>query len=65
VGGVTTPTLIVVGKEDQATPPQMARELNDLLPNSELVILPGVAHAPQIQEPTTFVETIGHFLEGE
>lgn len=65
VGRVRTPTLIVVGEDDRATPPQMAQELNDLMPDSKLVILPGVAHAPQIQEPATFVETIGHFLEGE
>lgn len=63
VGGVTIPTLIVVGEKDQATPPEMAIELNDLLPDSSLVTLPGVAHAPHIQEPAALIETIKHYLE--
>ena len=64
-GDVRTPTLIVVGEDDQATPPDMARALHDSLPNSALVILPGVAHAPQIQEPEAFVDAIRDGLEHE
>lgn len=63
LGNVKAPTLIIVGEEDQATPPQMATELNDSLPGSTLVILPGMAHAPQIQDPDTFVDSIRHFLD--
>lgn len=62
VSGMSRPTLIVVGEDDQATPPDMARELHDLLPDSRLVTLPGVAHAPQIQEPAGFLNSIEHFL---
>jgi 3-oxoadipate enol-lactonase len=64
VGDVRAPTLIVVGEDDQATPPDMARALHDSLPNSALVILSGVAHAPQIQEPEAFVDAIRDGLEG-
>lgn len=64
LGNVEVPTLIIVGEEDQATPPQMAAELNDSLPASTLVVLPGMAHAPQIQDPAAFVDSIGHFLDG-
>jgi len=56
------PTLIVVGSDDQATPPSMARDLHALLPNSELIELPGVAHGPQIQQPRAFLAAIGEFL---
>lgn len=61
---VTTPTLIVVGEEDQATPPRLAEELHALIPGSTLLRLPGLAHAPQIQDPGGFVDAIGQFLEG-
>lgn len=64
LGDVATPTLIVVGENDEATPPEMARALHDSLPDSKLVILPAVAHAPQIQEPAAFVDSISEFLEG-
>lgn len=59
------PTLIVVGEEDQATPPAMAATLDALLPDSRVVLLPGIAHAPQLQAPDRFIKTIASFLEGE
>ena len=62
---VQAPTLIVVGDQDQATPPEMARSLDALLPNSDIVVLPGVAHAPQLQDPEGFVSAVEKFLEGE
>ncbi len=60
---MTVPTLIVVGEEDQATPPEMASQLDAILPNSRLVTMPGVAHAPQLQDPTGFFEVVEPFLE--
>lgn len=60
---VEVPTLIIVGEEDRATPPPMANELNESLPESTLVILPGVAHAPQLQDPASFVSSTRRFLD--
>jgi 3-oxoadipate enol-lactonase len=59
---VENPTLIVVGTEDQATSPAMARELHTLLPNSELVEMEGIAHAPQLQAPAGFLDVVARFL---
>jgi len=61
---VTNPTLIVVGEDDQATPPHLAEELHRLIQASTLIRLPGVAHAPQIQDPHGFVKATQRFLEG-
>jgi 3-oxoadipate enol-lactonase len=63
VGDVEVPTLIIVGEDDQATPPALARTLHDSLPNSELVTMSGVAHAPQIQDPAGFADVVNNFLE--
>lgn len=60
---VRNPTLIVVGEEDAATPPALAEELHRLIPGSELVLLPGLAHAPQIQDPAAFVGAVQPFVE--
>jgi len=57
-------TLVVVGEDDQATPPALAEELHGLIAGSTMVRLPGLAHAPQIQDPAVFVEVIREFLEG-
>ena len=62
---LAVPTLIVVGEEDQATPPAMAVTLDGLLSDSRVVVLPGIAHAPQLQDPDGFIQTIASFLEGE
>jgi 3-oxoadipate enol-lactonase len=60
---VTNPTLILVGEEDQATPPQLAEELHALIQGSSLTRLEGVAHAPQIQDPAGFISASRQFLE--
>lgn len=62
LAGVRNPTLVVVGDEDRATPPDRARELADGIPGAQLVIMPGCAHAPQLQQPQEFLDAVGPFL---
>ncbi len=59
---IEAPTLIVVGEQDRATPPSMAEELHSLMPVSELTVMPGVAHAPQLQDPQGFLNVVGPYL---
>ncbi len=61
---VGNPTLIVVGDEDQATPPALAEDLHELIPGSSLVRMAGIAHAPHLQSPDGFADVIRPFLEG-
>lgn len=61
---VDMPVLIVVGDSDAATPPAMAAELDLLLPDSRVVVLAGIAHAPQLQDPAGFLAAVNEFLEG-
>lgn len=62
VRGLHVPTLVLVGAEDEATPPAMARELAALLPEAKLVELPGCAHVPQLQDTERFVAAIEGFV---
>jgi 3-oxoadipate enol-lactonase len=59
---VRNPTLIVVGAEDQATPPALGRALAARLANAELTLLPGLGHCPHIQDPDAFVAATAPFL---
>ena len=59
---VDVPVMVMVGEQDEATPPQMSRELADGLPNARFKIIPGCAHVPQLQAPKLFLDTIGDFL---
>lgn len=62
---VALPALVLVGEQDEATPPPMSRELSAGLPQAELVVLAGCAHVPQLQAPGMFMETIRHFIDEE
>jgi 3-oxoadipate enol-lactonase len=59
---VKVPVLVMVGDQDEATPPPMSRELAAGLPDAQLTIIPGCAHVPQLQAPKAFLELIGDFL---
>jgi 3-oxoadipate enol-lactonase len=63
-GGLKLPTLVLVGEQDEATPPEMARELASLLPDARFVLLPGCAHVPQLQAPQQFLAAIADFIGG-
>lgn len=58
---VRTPTLVLVGEEDQATPPSLAEQVHSLIPGSRLETLPGIAHAPHLQDPEGLSAAIERF----
>jgi 3-oxoadipate enol-lactonase len=60
---VEVPVLVLVGEQDEATPPAMSRELADGLPDAALVVLAGCAHVPQLQAPEVFVAAIRDFID--
>jgi 3-oxoadipate enol-lactonase len=59
---VKVPALVLVGEQDEATPPPMSHELAAGLPDARLKIIPGCAHVPQLQAPQVFIEAIADFL---
>jgi 3-oxoadipate enol-lactonase len=59
---IRVPVLVMVGEQDEATPPAMSQELADLLPNARLKVIPGCAHVPQLQSPRMFLDAIRDFL---
>ena len=44
-----TPTLVMVGEHDRLTPPAQAERLVGLLPDAELVVLPGIGHMTPLE----------------
>lgn len=59
---VTVPVLVLVGEQDEATPPVMSRELAAGLPDARLQVLAGCAHVPQLQAPEQFLQAIADFI---
>jgi len=60
---VRIPVLMMVGDQDAATPPAMAIDLADRVPQAELRILAGCAHVPPLQAPDLVIEAITAFLD--
>jgi pimeloyl-ACP methyl ester carboxylesterase len=54
LAGLTIPTLIVVGSDDDYTPVEEARRMHDLLPGSSLVVVEGAGHLPNLECPDEF-----------
>ncbi|TFV41849.1 alpha/beta fold hydrolase [Bradyrhizobium frederickii] len=62
LAGVNVPVLVMVGEQDEATPPLMSHELAAGLPRAELKIIPGCAHVPPLQAPQLFLGALKGFL---
>ncbi|MEU8896990.1 alpha/beta hydrolase [Nocardia sp. NPDC048505] len=56
------PLLILHGAQDRIIPVAAAHALHALLPTSELTILPGVGHCPQLDVPHQIAQLILDFL---
>lgn len=59
---VTCPTTVVVGDQDKRTPPEVARGLAALVPQSRLTVLAGAGHLSVIDQPTAFNRTLEQSL---
>jgi pimeloyl-ACP methyl ester carboxylesterase len=56
------PALVVVGEQDQLTPPAEARELAGLLPAGRLVTIPDAGHLTPLEKPAAVKEELFLFL---
>jgi pimeloyl-ACP methyl ester carboxylesterase len=58
-----TPTCIIWGKNDTVTPPKVAMEFHELLPDSELFWIDECGHAPMMEHPNEFNELLYTWLQ--
>jgi len=59
---ITIPVSLIWGKQDKITPPEVAEEFHELLPNSELNWVDKCGHAPMMERPEVFNEYLEKFL---
>lgn len=59
---VPVPTLIFAGEKDLFTPLHRSRRMAELVPDSELVVLPEGSHAAIVEYPDTINQRIERFL---
>ncbi|MEO3431371.1 3-oxoadipate enol-lactonase [Pelagibius sp. CAU 1746] len=62
---IALPALCVVGEEDGATPPELVRQMADLIPGARYEVIAGSGHLPCIERPAQLAELILDFTEGK
>lgn len=58
---ITTPTLLVSGRHDEATP-HIVEQIHERIPGSEWTIFEESSHLPHIEEPEAFLDRVDAFL---
>ena len=59
---ISTPTLLVSGQYDEATP-AMVKEIHGLIPGSKWELFAESSHMPHVEEPAKFKRVVSEFLD--
>jgi pimeloyl-ACP methyl ester carboxylesterase len=60
---ITIPVMLIWGKNDKITPPEVAEEFESLLPDAELAWIDHCGHAPMMEQPLEFNKILRKFLD--
>lgn len=60
---IEIPTLVLVGEGDAVTPPDIAREMADMIEWSSLAVVPKAGHLSPLEEPEHVTEILRLWLE--
>jgi pimeloyl-ACP methyl ester carboxylesterase len=59
---ITVPALAVTGERDPGSTPEMARRLEEAMPNCRAVIVPGARHMLPVERPRKLVDCLSTFI---
>ena len=63
ITGIRVPTLVIVGEDDPATPPERAREIQSRIPGAQLEVIPDAAHLVNIEQDVAFDAALASLLD--
>lgn len=61
--GIEIPTLVLVGEGDAITPPEIAREMADMIEWASLAIVPRAGHLSSLEQPERVAHAMRMWLE--
>jgi pimeloyl-ACP methyl ester carboxylesterase len=64
LGSIRCPALVIVGAQDEPTPPELAEEIAGGIPGARLVKVPECGHFSTIERPETVTRELIAFLRG-
>jgi pimeloyl-ACP methyl ester carboxylesterase len=59
---ISCPTLVLCGREDNLTPPELAQEMADAIPNSRLIIVERAGHLSTLEQPAPVTKAMRDWL---
>jgi pimeloyl-ACP methyl ester carboxylesterase len=62
LGAIHCPTLVIVGAEDEPTPPELAEEIAGGIPGARLIKVPECGHFSTIERPEIVTRELVAFL---
>jgi YbgC/YbaW family acyl-CoA thioester hydrolase len=60
---IRVPTLVLVGSDDQVTPPAVAEGMTRAIANAEMAVIPGAGHLTPLEQPLVTSRALEGFLE--
>ncbi len=60
---ISCKTLMLVGEGDEATPPELAREIAGAIPGARLVLIPGSGHLSTLEKPDAVNKALVEWLQ--
>lgn len=62
LAAIRCPTLVLVGAEDQLTPPPLAEEIAQGIPGARLAVIPGAGHLSTLEAPEAVNDALNGWL---
>ena len=62
LAAISCPTLVLVGEGDEATPPELAREIAAGIPGSRLVLIPDSGHLSTLEQPEAVTQALVEWM---
>jgi pimeloyl-ACP methyl ester carboxylesterase len=63
LGSIEVPALVVTGEQDEVIPVASSVAMADAIPDSQLVVVPGVGHLVNFEDPAAFNAALRAFLD--
>jgi pimeloyl-ACP methyl ester carboxylesterase len=64
LAGIRCPTLVLVGREDAQTPPELSQEMASRIPGAKLEIVPDCGHLSTMEQPVAVNRALRAWLTG-
>ncbi len=62
---IDCPTLVIVGRDDKVTPPDLSKLIVDEIPGAEFQMIERAGHVSNVEQPEAFNKVLGDFLRNK